>query len=59
LYPVAIDNKYATWSDYLCNAWPSHFVVDQNGVIQLSHAGTGRYEETEKVIEKLLAKKSN
>src|SRR5262249_33438815 len=56
-YPVVIDNTYQIWSDYLCNTWPSHFVVDQNGVIQLSHSGTGRYEDTEKVIQKLLAKK--
>jgi len=56
-YPVVVDNKYAIWSDYLCNVWPSHFVVDQNGVIQLSHSGTERYEDTEKMIQKLLAKK--
>jgi thiol-disulfide isomerase/thioredoxin len=55
-YPVVVDNKYQIWSDYLCNTWPSHFVVDQNGVIQLSHSGTERYEDTEKVIQKLLAK---
>ena len=55
-YPVVVDNTYQMWSDYLCNTWPSHFVVDQNGVIQLSHSGTGRYEDTEKVIQKLLAK---
>ena len=55
-YPVVVDNKYQIWSDYLCNTWPSHFVVDQNGVIQLSHSGVERYEDTEKVIQKLLAK---
>jgi peroxiredoxin len=37
--------------------WTSHFVIDQQGVIQLSHSGVGRYEDTEKVIQKLLAKK--
>jgi len=26
-------------------------------VIQLSHSGVGRYEDTEKVIQKLLSKK--
>jgi thiol-disulfide isomerase/thioredoxin len=56
-YPVVVDNNYAIWSDYLCNVWPSHFVVDQNGVIQLSHSGTERYEDTEKMIQKLLGKK--
>ena len=55
-YPVVVDNKYEIWSDYLCNTWPSHFVVDQNGVIQLSHSGPERYEDTEKVIQKLLGK---
>ena len=41
----------------LCNVWPSRFVIDQPGVIQLSHSGVGRYEDTEKVIQKLLARK--
>jgi thiol-disulfide isomerase/thioredoxin len=58
-YPVVIDNNYEIWSDYLCATWPSHFVVDQKGVIQLSHSGTGRYEDTEEVIKKLLATKVN
>jgi thiol-disulfide isomerase/thioredoxin len=56
-YAVVVDNKYDIWSDYLCNVWPSHFVIDQQGVIQLSHSGVGRYEDTEKVIQRLLARK--
>jgi thiol-disulfide isomerase/thioredoxin len=56
-YPVVVDNNYAIWSDYLCNVWPSHFLVDQNGVIQLSHSGLERYDDTEKMIQKLLGKK--
>jgi thiol-disulfide isomerase/thioredoxin len=55
-YPVVVDNKYDIWSDYLCNVWPSHFVIDQQGVIQLSHSGVGRYEDTEKVVQRLLGK---
>jgi thiol-disulfide isomerase/thioredoxin len=55
-FPVVVDNNYQIWSDYLCNTWPSHFIVDQAGVIQLSHSGTERYEDTEKVIQRLLAK---
>ena len=53
-YPVTIDHEYLTWLDYLCNVWPTHYVVDQDGVIQLSHSGIGRYEETEAVIQRLL-----
>jgi thiol-disulfide isomerase/thioredoxin len=55
-YAVVADNKYDIWGDYLCNVWPSHFVIDREGVIQLSHSGVGRYEDTEKIIEKLLGK---
>ncbi|HLH31978.1 MAG TPA: redoxin domain-containing protein [Terriglobia bacterium] len=57
-YPVVVDNQYEIWSDYLCNTWPSHFIVDQDGIIQLSHSGAERYEDTEKLIQKLLAKKN-
>ncbi len=53
-YPVTIDHEYLTWRDYVANAWPTHFVVDQEGVIQLSHTGSGRYEDTEAVIQRLL-----
>jgi thiol-disulfide isomerase/thioredoxin len=55
-YPVVIDNDYELWGDYLCAAWPSFYVVDQDGVIQLNHSGTGRYEDIEQVIQKLLNK---
>jgi len=57
-YPVVVDNQYTIWGDYLCDAWPNVFVVDQQGVIQLSHTGVGRYDEIEKTIQKLLAKKN-
>jgi len=56
-FPVVVDNKYDIWSDYLCNVWPSQFVVDRDGTIQFSHSGLGRYEEMEKVVQKLLNKK--
>ena len=56
-YPVVIDNEYKTWSNYLCDAWPSHYVVDQEGVIQLSRTGVGRYDDTDRVIQKLLLEK--
>ena len=53
---MVIDNDYELWGDYLCAAWPSFYIVDQDGVIQLNHSGTGRYEEIEQVIQKLLSK---
>src|SRR5215813_7630514 len=56
-YPVVVDSKYEIWQDYLCDAWPNIFVVDQDGTIQLSHTGVGRYDDIERVVQKLLAKK--
>jgi len=56
-FPVVVDNKYDIWSDYLCSTWPSQFVIDREGIIQFSHSGTGRYDEMEKVVQKLLNKK--
>ena len=56
-YPVVIDNEYQIWSDYLCDVWPSSYVVDQEGIIQYSHSGVGRYEGAEAVIQKLLGQK--
>jgi thiol-disulfide isomerase/thioredoxin len=53
-YAVATDHEYLTWLDYLNAAWPTHFVVDQEGIIQMNHTGTGRYEETEALIQRLL-----
>ena len=57
-YPVVIDNDYDIWTDYLCSAWPTMYVLDQNGVIQFSHSGTERYEELEQKIQQLLSKNS-
>jgi thiol-disulfide isomerase/thioredoxin len=56
-FPVVVDNKYDIWSDYLCSTWPSQFVIDRDGIIQFNHSGTGRYDDMEKVIQKLLNKK--
>lgn len=58
-YPVVVDSKYDIWSDYACDAWPEVFVLDQEGTIRLSHTGVGRYDEIEKMIQKLLAKKGS
>ena len=57
-YPVVIDNEYKLWTDYLCAAWPTVYVLDKNGVIQFSHAGTGRYDEMEQMVQQLLSKNS-
>ncbi len=54
-FPVVTDNDYETWRAYKVEAWPTIFVLDKSGRIRWTHVGEGRYDETEQVIQKLLA----
>jgi thiol-disulfide isomerase/thioredoxin len=53
-YPVALDNDYAVWSAFDNNYWPALYFVDRDGIIRDQHFGEGRYEESERVIQRLL-----
>ena len=54
-YPVMQDNNYATWRVYDNHYWPAKYIVDKNGKIRYTHFGEGEYDETEEVIQALLA----
>ena len=54
-YPVAIDNNYAIWRALNNEYWPAHYLVDAQGRIRYHHFGEGSYDETERVIQQLLA----
>lgn len=58
-YPVVTDNDYQTWKAYKVEAWPSIFLLDKQGRIRWMHVGEGAYEETERLIQKLLAEKES
>jgi thiol-disulfide isomerase/thioredoxin len=53
-YPVALDSDYAIWSAFDNNAWPALYFVDTEGIVRDDHFGEGRYEESERVIQRLL-----
>lgn len=53
-YPVVQDNQFATWDAYNNRFWPTHYLIDINGLVVEQHIGEGRYEETEKKIQELL-----
>jgi thiol-disulfide isomerase/thioredoxin len=53
-YPVALDNDYAIWSAFDNHYWPALYFVDAEGVIRDTHFGEGRYEQSERVIQRLL-----
>ncbi|SIT47486.1 Redoxin domain-containing protein [Paraburkholderia piptadeniae] len=54
-YPIAIDNNYAIWRAFGNQYWPAHYFVDAQGRIRHHHFGEGEYEQSEKVIQQLLA----
>jgi thiol-disulfide isomerase/thioredoxin len=53
-YPVAVDNDYEIWSAFDNHYWPALYFVDREGVIRDQHFGEGRYEESERVLQRLL-----
>jgi thiol-disulfide isomerase/thioredoxin len=53
-YPVAVDNDYEIWSAFANRYWPALYFVDQDGLIRDDHFGEGRYEQSERVIQRLL-----
>jgi cytochrome c biogenesis protein CcdA/thiol-disulfide isomerase/thioredoxin len=54
-YPVAVDNNYAIWRAFFNQYWPAHYFVDAQGRIRHHHFGEGEYDESERVIQQLLA----
>jgi thiol-disulfide isomerase/thioredoxin len=54
-YPVAIDNDYAVWNAFDNNYWPALYFADAHGQIRHHHFGEGEYQQSEMVIQQLLA----
>jgi thiol-disulfide isomerase/thioredoxin len=53
-YPVAQDNDYAVWTAFANHYWPALYFVDTDGIIRDQHFGEGRYEQSERRIQRLL-----
>jgi hypothetical protein len=53
-YPVAIDSVYAIWTAFDNHYWPALYFLDAGGVIRDHHFGEGRYEQSERVVQRLL-----
>jgi thiol-disulfide isomerase/thioredoxin len=54
-YPIAIDNDFAIWRAFNNQYWPALYFVDAEGRIRHHKFGEGDYEQSEKVIQQLLA----
>jgi thioredoxin family protein/AhpC/TSA family protein len=54
-YPVAVDNDYAVWRAFDNHYWPALYFVDAQGRIRHHRFGEGDYEQSERVVQMLLA----
>jgi thiol-disulfide isomerase/thioredoxin len=54
-YPVAVDNDYSIWNAFNNEHWPALYFVDAQGHIRHHQFGEGEYEESEVIIQQLLA----
>src|SRR5215831_17990569 len=54
-YPVATDNNYAVWRAFDNYYWPALYFADAQGNIRHHHYGEGEYQQSEMVIQQLLA----
>lgn len=54
-YPVVLDNDYLIWNGFHNRYWPAHYFIDKQGRLRHQHFGEGQYEESELVIQTLLA----
>jgi hypothetical protein len=54
-YPVVVDNDYAVWQAFDNHYWPALYFVDAQGRIRHHRYGEGDYQESERVLQMLLA----
>ncbi|MGV7226297.1 MAG: redoxin family protein [Nitrosopumilus sp.] len=57
-YPIVMDNDMETWKAFENRYWPRKYIADHEGYLRYDHIGEGSYQETEKVIQKLLEERS-
>jgi thiol-disulfide isomerase/thioredoxin len=54
-YPVAIDSDLAVWRAFDNEYWPALYFIDARGRIRHHQFGEGEYDQSEVVIQRLLA----
>jgi thiol-disulfide isomerase/thioredoxin len=58
-HPIAIDNDYAIWTAFDNHYWPAFYFVDAQGHIRHHQFGEGQYEQSEVILQQLLAEAGN
>jgi thiol-disulfide isomerase/thioredoxin len=54
-HPIVVDNDYSIWRTFKNNYWPALYFIDATGKVRSHYFGEGAYEESERMIQRLLA----
>lgn len=57
-YPVANDANRVIWQAFGNHYWPAHYFIDIRGHIRAHHFGEGEYDQSELIIQRLLAERN-
>ena len=58
-YPIAVDSDHGIWRAFKNAYWPALYFVDVQGHIRHHQFGEGEYEQSERIIQQLLAEAGN
>jgi hypothetical protein len=58
-HAVAVDNEHIIWRAFKNRYWPALYFIDVQGRVRHHHFGEGSYEQSEMVIQTLLAEAGN
>jgi thiol-disulfide isomerase/thioredoxin len=54
-YPIAVDNDHVIWRAFRNQYWPARYFIDAQGRVRHHQFGEGAYEQSEMIIQALLA----
>jgi thiol-disulfide isomerase/thioredoxin len=54
-YPVAVDSEHIIWRAFRNQYWPALYFIDAQGRVRHQHFGEGAYQQSEMIIQALLA----
>ena len=57
-YPVVLDSNHQTWDAFNNRYWPAEYITDYLGHVRHTHFGEGDYDQTEQIIQQLLAERA-
>jgi cytochrome c biogenesis protein CcdA/thiol-disulfide isomerase/thioredoxin len=58
-YPIVIDNDFAVWRAFGNRAWPALYFIGADGRVRDHVLGEGNYDQSERLIQELLAEAKN